>query len=593
MRPPAVPATLAAAFLLGAGAGLVVDRTAPAPSAEVARGSETAFSRGLYPRELPPGRGPQRWTTDRAEVRFRHLPRGPARLEVELQGHRGPVAVAVDGVVVGVMEPGTTAAGFDLPAGARSRDVLLQANTFQAGDGRRLGALLGRVTLRPARQGSVGALALFALPAAAVGLAAALAGLAAGPALLAALAAALVQSFLLWPYGLVRSPYADALAGAVALGAGLGLLFARRAGRRCAGAAPWAFTALLASWLVQGLCGTTPLMVVSDAVFHANKLAAVSGGDLFPTSVTQHARPFRIPYGVSFYALLVPFQRVGADPVTLVRVAGAVAGVAASCALFLLLMGRNPRAAAVAVVILQLLPATFDFGFSYGNVSNAFGQAMTVLFFAWWVAGGRAWPLGALLLVAAALSHFSSLVVLVALVAGLAVVRGRALLQDRPRLAALGVGLALAALYYAHYAPMVLQQVPRLLEGGGQGRGAAQGAWAAAWLQVVGAATQWGPAAVLLAWLGRPRPSESPLDRDLSAFWVAGLLLAIPAVLSPLEVRYLYALTLPLSAAAGMGWEWLHARGGAAKALAWVLLAAQAVQGMAAVVEAVLSRYRS
>jgi hypothetical protein len=413
-----------------------------------------------------------------------------------------------------------------------------------------------------------------------------------GPALLAVLAVGLVQAFLLCPHGLVRSSYADHLALAAGVGAVLALGFARLVGRRIPGAGRWAFAALLAAWLVQGLCGTTPLMVVSDAVFHANKLLAVARGDLFPTSVTQHARAFRIPYGVAYYAVLVPFQRASFDPVMLVRMGAAVAGVAASCGLFLLTVRQGARAATVAVAVLQLLPSTFDVAYSYGNLSNAFGQAVTVLFFVWWARSGRGWALGALLLAAAALSHLSCLVGLVVLVGCLAAARGRALLRDQPRLLALGVGLAVAALYYARHAPLIVDQLPRLLEGGGQGRGAAQGAWGALRLQLLGPVMQWGVPVLALAWLGRPSPSRSPLDRDLAAFWVAGVLLMVPAVVSPLEVRYLYALTLPLAVAAGLGWERLRERGRAGAALAWGLLALQAVQGLATIADAVLRRYR-
>src|SRR5688572_13975427 len=95
-----VPALLAA--VVGAAGALVLDRTAPAPSADVARGSEEPFAvDGLQPREIPPGRGPQRWTGARARFAFTHLPPAPARLEVRVHGHRGPVVVSCDGVVVG------------------------------------------------------------------------------------------------------------------------------------------------------------------------------------------------------------------------------------------------------------------------------------------------------------------------------------------------------------------------------------------------------------------------------------------------------------------------------------------------------------
>ena len=144
--------------------------------------------------------------------------------------------------------------------------------------------------------------------------------------------------------------------------------------------------------LVQVVVGASPLMIVSDAVFHANNLARVAEGNVFLTSMTQHATPFRFPYGVSFYALLTPLYRAGLDPVGLVRWGAALAGVAAAGGLFAALVPRGPRLAAAAVGVLQLLPGTVDV-LSFGNLSNAFAQAVTVLFFAWWVSGraARGW----------------------------------------------------------------------------------------------------------------------------------------------------------------------------------------------------------
>src|SRR5207245_429010 len=117
---------------------------------------------------------------------------------------------------------------------------------------------------------------------------------------------------------------------------------------------------------------------------------------------------------------------------------------------------------------------TFD-PYSFGNLSNVFGQSLTTLFFCWWA--GRApggWPVGAALLALGCLGHFSSLIVLVVLTVALLVGRGREG-PGRTRLAALGAGLGLAALYYLRFVPLVLSQLPRLAEGGGQGRGASRG----------------------------------------------------------------------------------------------------------------------
>jgi len=53
-------AAIAAVVLLSVVAAVVLTRLGPAPAADVARGSEEAFGRGLHRRELPPGIGPQR-----------------------------------------------------------------------------------------------------------------------------------------------------------------------------------------------------------------------------------------------------------------------------------------------------------------------------------------------------------------------------------------------------------------------------------------------------------------------------------------------------------------------------------------------------
>src|SRR4029078_3663502 len=224
-----------------------------------------------------------------------------------------------------------------------------------------------------------------------------------------------------------------------------------------------------------------------------------------------------------------------------------------SAGLFLLLAARGPATAACSVVLLQLLPGTFDV-YSYGNLSNVFAQSMTALFFCWWAGRARGgWPLGAALLAAGALGHFSSLVVLVVLCACLVLMRRRGPGVDRTRVIAVAVGLGLALLYYASFWRLVVDQLPRLLEGGGQGRGASRGAGAAVWAQLAGVVAQWGIPAVILTVMGWPRLRRSLLDRDLAAYWIAGAALALPAVLTPLDVRYLYALTLPVAVAGAWG----------------------------------------
>jgi hypothetical protein len=333
-------------------------------------------------------------------------------------------------------------------------------------------------------------------------------------------------------------------------------------------------------------------------VFHANRLRDAAGGELFPTSLTQHATPFRIPYGVSLYALLVPLAWLGLDRVSLVSAGAGLAGVVAAAAAFGLVARRDARAATAAVVAWQLLPGTFSI-YSYGNLSNAFGQAVSVLFLCWWSgAAPGGFALGGLLFAVAGISHLSSLIVLMVLALALVLARGSKLRADSTRLAALGLGGGLILAYYSRFAGLVLSSLPRLLEGGGQGRAGSRGPWDALGYQLQGVPAQFGWPAILLALVGllawrRERQWREPGTlRDLTAYLVAVGLLALPAVVSPLEVRYLYALGLPVAVAAGSGFLELRARGRGAALCAWLLCAAQFGLATYVVADCVLFRYR-
>ncbi len=582
---------LLATLVLGGLLALGLERWSPDPSADVARGSEEAFLGGAWPRELT-RQGPQRWAAQRARYRFPGLAPGGVELEVSIRSAMTPVTVAADGLVLGLLDGERRSLRARLES--RSGDVQVDLLTEGRLTGtRRLGVLLERVGARPQRRSWPSARTLLLLLGPALLALAAAGACRARPLVGAALAAGVLATtaVALWPFGLLFSPYASKLAAGLALVVAATGAFGAWQERRRAGAGAWALGTLLVALAVQGVAGASPLMVVSDAVFHANKLAAVAAGDFFPVSVTQHARPFRFPYGVSFYALLAPLQRAGCDGVWLVRLGAAAASLLASAALFGLLAAAPVRAG-LAVLALQLLPTTFEM-LSYGNLSNVFAQALTVAFFAWWAGRARGGGLaGALLLCAACLAHFSAAVVLVVLCAALAWSRRGTLGVDRARLVALGLGLGLTALYYGQFAGLMLSQLPRVREGAGSGAQAGLGLLAALAEQGLWAVARWGWPALLLVLLGRPRPAAEPLARDLLAFWGAGLVLLVVASATPLEVRYLYALTLPLAVAMADGVLLLARRGVAGLLAALALAGWQAWIAWLGLSEAVLRRYR-
>lgn len=591
-RAGAVSMVLAA--LAGLGVASIVRSFGPPAHASVPEGTEEAFATGgLHEREIPPGRGPQRWMGGAASFLFEDLPPGPAFVEVRLRGHEGPVRVEVNGVLRGEVQPAGPRGRFEIAEGPQDGRLLVSLSTrpFERG-GRDLGALVGSVRALPVARGGGWRLALrLALAAALVTAAALAAGLAPAQALGAGAAAVVLAGLGLWPNGLQHSPYAARLPWLVAGVGAMAALIARAitVGRGRAAARP-VFVALAAAFLFHAVAATSPMMVVSDAVFHAHVLRDVAAGEWHPTSVTQHAQPFRIPYGSAFYALLVPFYRAGLDPVALVRWGAGLAGCAASFALLALLLPLGAGRAALGVLLWLAMPVNFDV-YSAGNLSNAFGQWASLGFLAWWTgAAPLGAGLGALLLGLSGVSHLSSFLVMLAVLAGLVLVRrGRI---GRARALAVALGLGLAAVFYGHYAGLVLEQLPRLLEGGGQGRGAAVG-FAGALSQLLAATLrEWGVPVLLLAAAAPWRGASGEVERDMRVYGLCCLALALPALLSPLAVRYVLALCPALALLAADGALRLGATGRAGRLAAALLILAQAALAADNVAEAILQRYR-
>jgi hypothetical protein len=586
MKLRAAVVTMSLAALCGFLAASAVNLSAPFPTAEVWRGSEEAFALGLHERELPPRAMPIRWTRRRTLFRFRHLPSGPLTLHVRIKGHREPVLVGADGVVVATLRPGLNSADVPLPAcgAGASLDVVMRTDGFVPEDGRHLGAQLDAVSISHARSflPDASLLLAFIVPAVLCCLGALLSGFGALPTLALAGGLSSVQGLVVTPCGVVRSPYTWQLAWTLFAGVGLIMTLSRAFVRWRPRTARASFATLLIVFIVQGVLATSPLLVVTDVNFQAHMLHNVAyEGDIFPTSVTQHAIPFRIPYGISFFAVLAPFARAGYDLVAAVRWGAAAAGILASWGLFAALARGAAPLAALTVIILQFMPGTFV-PFAQGNLSNVFGQAMTTLFFAWWIAWRERSPwsaaLGAVFFVLAALAHLSSLIVILTLVAFLLLMTRDTQRARRRTLMALLIGMVIVVAYYAPFVRLVIGQLPRILEsGGGTETPLAQRLY----YQLHGMFWEWwSTPALALAWFGRPRNRNESLGAGLIGYWLTGAVLLLVAVTTPLEVRFLYALTVAVALCAARGSMALWGRARFGRVVSGLLVAGHLALGI-------------
>ena len=410
---------LAAAALVGAAAAATLHRWSPPPSADVARGTEDAFADGPAPARAAAAPGahpvddrPRRRLPSTISRQVRPSSRSPSPA-IAARSWSPPTAWSSAS-----SRPGPTDGRFPLTStGRRSRTVQLEVPVFVAGDGRRLGARLQRVPVRPRDRGAPGLalLALFAAP--------------------AVLAAAVGRRAGLRPSA-PRSPSPAR---------------SRRSRPRSSGRAAWSAlptprdsplliavgliaAAAFAWWVERAPRRRGPLGADRHdrGLDRPGRARDVAGDDRERRRVPrQQPRPRRRGRSLSDErdparaAVPLPVRRVvlrrprpAAPRRDRRRRAGPRGGRGRGRAGF---GGAVPRpavaatgaaAAGLAVVLLQTLPATFDVAYSYGNLSNAFGQSATVGFFAWWAgAAPGGWAAGAFLLAIAALAHFSSLIV--------------------------------------------------------------------------------------------------------------------------------------------------------------------------------------
>jgi hypothetical protein len=345
------------------------------------------------------------------------------------------------------------------------------------------------------------------------------------------------------PAGLWRSNWlfeCAALVGLVNLVSAL--LAARGKGGRAARGSLQ--VALFLALTVQGVLPPSPLVIQSDVQLHGNKLAEVAQGNWFPTSRTDHKPPFEIPYGFSFYGLLTPWASDGVTNVRVVRAGAAFLFVLSALALAWDVGRVSAAFAAAALVLWAFAPVNLR-TMGFGNLSNVFSQAIFVLFLVAAERMPRGWPRVVVLTALVALSataHLSSFIVLLSLLlAALLIPQDRHSAAFKPLLA----GVVLAVLYYGSFLPMILKQVPRLVgERGGSGGVLDPWRLPSQILDGVG----WPLLGLIIVSLLAGRVRDVLVGgRSLA---VAGLLLAIVALVSPVEVRYLLAI-LPLLAVAG------------------------------------------
>ena len=538
----------AIAFILaGITAALVLSPTlsrSPASLASLALGTDDAYlAFGLEPRENQIGGGAIRWTRPKAAFQFESLGPGEVDVEVEIRDHRSEVTITANGARIGSLLPGMRSFASKIRLGGSALTLGLETSGFAASGGRVLGTQLVSIRVRPSAAPGPGPLGIprrvwLVLGAVLVVATSAMALSGLSPALSAL--PPLLFLVMVLPEGLWRSGWLERCAGLVACATVLSALVSARArgtgvSRGCLQAA------LLLALTVHGVLPPSPLVIQGDVQLHGNKLMEVAQGNRFPTSRTDHKPPFEIPYGFSFYAILAPWASSGPSSVAVVRVGAALSSALSVLALAWLLGRSGAGLAAAAVMMWALAPVNIR-TMGFGNLSNVFAQSVFLLFL---VAAGLM-PKGfarsfllTLLVAVSATAHLSSFIVIGTLVLiALFISSDRHSAAFRPGLA----GLLLAGAYFSSFVPMIVAQAPRLL---GE-RGGSSGVfdpWRLPAQIVAGAGWPLLALMTLAILTTAPRPLL-PLSRSLAT---TGVLLALAALVSPVEVRYLLAV-LPLLA---------------------------------------------
>lgn len=529
-------AAASTAILAAIALALVVPAVVRQNSASLASqglGTDDAFAApgSLQMRENQIGGGSLRWTRPKARFVFHDVGPGDVRIRVAVRAQRTEVLALANGAIVGSLRPGRSEMAATLPLGGDDLELELRTEGFEAG-GRQLGAQLVSVEVEPASRAPLPTRLLASLIAVLLAglVMRVLPGLPPAGALLPVAALAL---FAL-PAGLWRSPW-FLTATVLTIAADAVALSVARAARGLPESRAVLAAALFAGLAIHGILAPSPLVAQGDVQMHGNKLGEVARGDFYPTSRTDHRPPFEIPYGVSFYAALRPLAGSDVSNVAVAR-AGSAFFSALSLVLLAVVAGRSSVPFATAAVLLWSFAPVNLRTMGFGNLSNVFAQAVFVMFLsaAALMRPGRSRTL--LMLALATLSataHLSSFIVLAALVlvaTPLGSERGAAGFR------ALAGGVLLAGSYFALFLPLILRQLPRLL---GE-RGGSAGVFDPFRLPVQVAAGLGAPFLLMLALSAWTSPPRLPLPLSRSILLTTGLL-AVAALVSPVEVRYLLA----------------------------------------------------
>ena len=406
----------------------------------------------------------------------------------------GPAEVrwTIDGVPAGQAQIAATPDRFivRLPTSDRTRAVITMeiGPTFQPGpsDERRLGFIVRRVTLTPEHGGWTVTTDVLWRVAAAVSfvvLGVMLCGVSTLTAVATAVVVPVAFAWLTLQDAAFLGTYAATLMN-LGLG-GLVIGVALAAVRTAVPTAPAVREGMIAAGIVLAVSlvklafFSHPLATIGDGVFQVHRSALVQTGSYFFTSITP--RPFfEFPYAIALFVTAKPFWPAftqDVDHVWLLRTLSLVADALVGIALYVAArrVWARPRAALLIAVLWPFARAPFE-ALCNANLPNVFGQglfgvAMAVLI--WSLAiGRRVWAgvaVAALVLAAAFLSHFSTFLIGVPLVAVIGLATSVRAGADAMRRLAVVAGVGVVALllawglYYRHFMPVYRATIDRVV----------------------------------------------------------------------------------------------------------------------------------